>query len=37
MQIKFSDINEVGRGPLLGRVYASVVIWNHKECKLINI
>ena len=33
MQIKFSDINEVGRG----RVYASVVIWNHKECKLINI
>jgi ribonuclease HII len=41
MQIKFLDVNEVGldeagRGPLLGRVYASAVIWNQQECNLIN-
>ena len=29
-------IDEAGRGPLLGRVYAAAVIWNDDECNLIN-
>jgi len=31
-------LDEAGRGPLLGRVYAGAVIWdsNIKECKYIN-
>ncbi len=29
-------IDEAGRGPLIGRVYAGAVIWNGAECPLIN-
>lgn len=29
-------IDEAGRGPLIGRVYAGAVIWNGEECSLIN-
>jgi ribonuclease HII len=29
-------IDEAGRGPLIGRVYAGAVIWNGEECPLIN-
>ena len=42
MQKFKNDINEIGldeagRGPLIGRVYAGAVIWdNDKECPLIN-
>ena len=41
MQKFKNDINEIGldeagRGPLIGRVYAGAVIWpNDKECPLI--
>lgn len=29
-------IDEAGRGPLIGRVYAGAVIWNGEECNYIN-
>ncbi len=29
-------IDEAGRGPLIGRVYAGAVIWNGEECIYIN-
>ena len=29
-------LDEAGRGPLIGRVYAGAVIWNGEECSLIN-
>ena len=29
-------IDEAGRGPLIGRVYAGAVIWNGEECTYIN-
>ncbi len=29
-------IDEAGRGPLIGRVYAGAVIWNGEECDYIN-
>lgn len=29
-------LDEAGRGPLIGRVYAGAVIWNGEECQLIN-
>lgn len=29
-------LDEAGRGPLIGRVYAGAVIWNGSECNLIN-
>jgi ribonuclease HII len=29
-------LDEAGRGPLIGRVYAGAVIWNGEECNYIN-
>ena len=41
MEKKLLDDNEIGldeagRGPLIGRVYAGAVIWGDKDCDLIN-